>query len=595
MRKKSPLIGWHMEGDLYPVQLGLRMAVTHLAAFVGNERPHDAIAVRMPMDRQRRTRIHFLILAMLLPSGGCAYLQDLGTARRVDSESPGWQMTHLDLHITLAPGENKLRGHGTMRLTLNGACSSGPTLHLGRSSRFVSVAPADNSDVTAYVSRQVARIRFAAPQHAGSSVSLTFQFESGGTGCPVAVTPKCAYARCHGDWYPAPLRGDPTAPGSMTVVAPVGWCTISNGTLRSTVTSDGCVKDTWDVVRPAARSFAAGPYHVEKVALGDRILGTFVLSGKEEKAKLYVARLPVVVRALEARFGPYPYDSLSIVEVPDEMVSWNGVSDNGFILIASEKLDADEFNVPLIAHEVTHAWWGNYIRASMPAALMIDEAMAQYGAALVIEAQEGHASAVEFLHKSRKGCSPCDSARGYFNHFHDKPMDKALTNLTGDGDDYFLANSKGPWVYHMLRNRVGDEVFFGTLRGLVKDYGGRDMSLANLRTAFLHTESCSVELEAFMAQWLDRPGVPVLKGHWSPDREAGRDVALITLQQRGQLYALKLDIAVKAGKETQIHQVELSRRQHTYRLEAPNPPDDVTIDPLHRLLIQCSLRQTPGR
>ena len=78
------------------------------------------------------------------------------------------------------------------------------------------------------------------------------------------------------------------------------------------------------------------------------------------------------------------------------------------------------------------------------------------------------------------------------------------SGLSG-GVTHTLADSKGMWVYHMLRQRIGDELFFGTLRELIAEYAGREMSLDDLRRTFV-AAAPDHDLERFFAQWLDRTG-----------------------------------------------------------------------------------------
>jgi len=252
------------------------------------------------------------------------------------------------------------------------------------------------------------------------------------------------------------------------LTVPAGWQTLSNGRLvRSLVEGDRRV-DTWEMTTPTARSFAAGPYHVERFSFDGRTIGVYTLSSDKERASRWAAGLANVLRALEARFGPYPYEMSSVVEIPEDVAAWKGASDNGFIMVASSVFESDGVNVPLIAHELAHSWWVNYVRTRNPAALMVDEALAQYGVVSAIEAIEGQQAATDFLQFSRRDYIHCQSASGYFSRIFGEEHDKALMNLTGVGQDYLLANAKGPWVYHMLRQRVGDGLFFSTLRQLVE-------------------------------------------------------------------------------------------------------------------------------
>jgi len=360
---------------------------------------------------------------------------------------------------------------------------------------------------------------------------------------------------------------------------------VSNGKLVQSIVKGDRRVDTWEMTAPAARSFAAGPYHAERSSSDGLTIGVYAMASGKERVSEWAAGLARVLQALQDRFGPYPYQIASVVEIPEAAAAWKGASDNGFIMVASSVFESEELNVPLIAHELAHSWWGNYVRSRNPAALMVDEALAQYGAVLAIEAIKGEEAATDFLRFSRREYVPCESACAYFNRVHGETADKALMTLTGEGQDYWLANTKGHWVYHMLRRRVGDELFFTTLRQLVGQYGNRDMSLADLRAAFLQAAPSAASLETFFDQWLDRRGSPVLDVEWSQDGDRQAPAARVEIRQRGEPYDLRLEIAVDSGRGSTLHRVELSKQAQTYVLNAPGPPTAVRIDPDHRLLL----------
>lgn len=538
----------------------------------------------MAPNKTRMARLVCVTAAALLAGSGCALGQRVHAIESLDDDSAVWEMTQLDLQVTLAPQTHSLRGRGTMRVVAKGASSSDLTLSLGKPSRFVSVRIENGIPGSVEVSAHAARVHFAAPQDAGSVVPLTVEFDSGGKGCPVAVTRKCAYARCHGEWYPVPLHGNPAAPGSMTIVVPAAWRTISNGEL-STSDLDGKLRaERWTITAPAARSFVAGPYHLEMTVTGHRSVGAYLLSVNTDKARRCGALMNKILTALERRLGPYPYDALSLVEIPDELAGWNAASDNGLVLVASKWLEPTGCKLPLIAHELAHAWWGNHVRSCAPGSLMVDEGLAQYGAVLAIESAEGDDAALHFLRFACQGTSPCKSARGYFSHFYGQEDDKALMSLTGDDQDYLLASAKGPWVYHMLRREMGDELFFRTLRTFIGDRSGREASLADLRAAFLKAKPGDDRFATFVAQWLDRSGAPVLDVSWSAASNRG-NAAEVTVRQRGAPYTLPLEICVAAGDECRTYHVQSTSRTQTYVLDAPGRPTDVKIDPAHRLLL----------
>jgi len=491
----------------------------------------------------------------------------------------------LDLDVALCPCHGKLFGEGRSKLRLVAGPSFGPTLTLSDASRFTKCVADTGESSKVELAPQRAHVRFTRQFHTGDEVDIAFEFRSGGASCPVVVTHACAYARCHGHWYPEPLGGSAAAPGTTRLNVPEGWRTVANGKLTESRVEDGRRVDTWKTDVPAARSFAAGPYTVQEFSADGRTVATYLLHDDSAKAGTYGEGLLRVLAALESRFDAYPYESCTLVEIPDDVAAWNGASENGLILAASKAIRPDDFNLALIAHELAHQWWGNYVDSRNPAALMVDEALAQYGIVLAIEALEGEQAATDFLRFSREGYLPCECARAYFNRIRGQDHDKPLMRLSGEKYDYWLANAKGHWVYHMLRQRVGDELFFETLRSLITRHGGGAMSLADLRAAFVAAAPPEAELESFLRQWLDRPGAPVLGMTWKAEEGADGPAARVTIRQKGEPYALLLEVAVDTGAESMTHTIHVSDAEESFLLSAPGTATGVRIDPRHRLLI----------
>jgi aminopeptidase N len=134
----------------------------------------------------------------------------------------------------------------------------------------------------------------------------------------------------------------------------------------------------------------------------------------------------------------------------------------------------------------------------------------------------------------------------------------------------------------MLRSAVGDEVYFATLRDVIRDFAEEPLTLAELRGRF-ERAAPDDDLPRFFAQWLDRPGAPVLEHSWSA--EGPRAAVTVRQVQPGEPYRLALEIAVDSAGGRRVHVVDLDEREERFVLESDGPPTAVELDPRHRLLV----------
>ena len=536
----------------------------------------------------------FLFLAASVPVPG---------ARAADAGADavhGWTATRLDMVVTPAPDKGTLHVEGTIHLRFAGRGSSDPALALntrGPVLRFLRVeAPGAvallNDSLPGTPALRLARLRFAKPPRKGSEIAVTFAYEGEANGSQVLVRPDIALASWVEGWYPWPLpdgnadAGDPVlVPGTTRFRLPPGWRSVSNGRRVDSKECDGQrVCEEWQTDEAVMRSFAAARYAGTEVRAGGIQVGVYSLAADPARARQKSDVLARALTAMERHFGPYPYPTYAIVEIPEKATTWAASSEQGFILVRTSILDSKEENLPLFAHEAAHGWWGNLVRGKDPGAKFCSESLAEYAAVTAIEGLEGPAAAADFLEYSREGYNPLQSALGYFYMWNDGG-DKSMAELAQDKWDHNLADSKGAWVYHMLRGQVGDSAFFSTLRGVISRYQGQAISLHELERAF--TESSPGKgVGEFFRQWAYRKAAPVLDWDWwSVDRGQGVELHVRQLQP-GEVFVVPLELEVTdRGGTSARHVVKLTERESTFHLKTPGRAVAVRVDPDRRLLL----------
>lgn len=516
-----------------------------------------------------------------------------------------WEMTRLDLDVAVDPGTKKVAVTGTMTVRLEDPESSELLLMLNsrtRSMRFTN-ATAQGVDATIMpfeddTATEAARLVFPRPFHQGDTLAVSFSTTSEKESFQFVIRNEATFASWVERWYPVPGNaaggpGSPRAPGATTLRLPAGWRSVSNGGLVTSRREAGTVVERWETGVPTARSFVAAPFaDVPTIESGGRTIRFYHLK-KRTTAAAQAQSLARALQVMERQFGPYPYASYSVAEVP-EGIGFAASSEQGFIMVRTSLLDDTTGSLPLFAHEAAHGWWGNLVQGDGEGSLMTNEALAQFGAVLSIEGVEGEAAMRRFLRFSRPGYNPLQSALGYFVIQH-AGGDKALAQLAHDQWDHNLADSKGMWVYQMLRDKLGDQVFFDALRSLIRDYAGRRMTLADIRARFFQTSRDSSVLE-FFSQWLDRPGAPVLEiDWWSTDRGKAIELRVNQVQAGGAFtFPLEVDIELDNGT-VERRTLDLIEANQAFKLALPSRPLGLRIDPRYRILMwRPEYGQKPG-
>jgi aminopeptidase N len=154
-----------------------------------------------------------------------------------------------------------------------------------------------------------------------------------------------------------------------------------------------------------------------------------------------------------------------------------------------------------------------------------------------------------------------------------------------------VIKTKGVWVYHMLRQEMGDALFFATLRRLIQTHADGWLSLNDFRSAFLAAAPSNptrTKLARFFAQWLDRNEAPIFDVSWSDAGKERNHQVAVTLRQRGnngEPFELQLEVAIEAKEGTRVHTIMVNGKETRAVLACRGVPIGVRLDPKQRLFL----------
>ncbi len=304
---------------------------------------------------------------------------------------------------------------------------------------------------------------------------------------------------------------------TLAVTAPKDLMDVGNGRLKEVIENKNTKTWVWQVVNPINAygvNINIGDYvHWSEIFEGEK--GTldmdyYVLRENEAKAKEQFKQAPMMMKAFEHWFGPYPFyeDGYKLVEVPylgmehQSSVTYGNKFENGYLgRDLSETGWGLKFDF-IIIHESGHEWFANNITNSDVADMWIHEGFTNYSENLYLDYYFGKKASAEYVIGTRKKIMNSRPVIGQYN-----------VNNSGSSDMYY----KGGNILHMIRQLVNDdEKWRQVLRGLNKDFYHQTVSSKQIETYII--EKTGLDLASFFEQYLRTVEIPKLEYKTSGNR-----------------------------------------------------------------------------
>ena len=245
-------------------------------------------------------------------------------------------------------------------------------------------------------------------------------------------------------WFPCNDRPDDKASYRIKVTVPNAYHVVANGTLVERRRGAGA--STWEYDQPEPMAAYLATVHIGRYVerrLESSVPMSVVLpqSGLDRLSDAF-GRQPEMMALFERLFGPYPFARYTAVVTEDELeIPLEAQSLSAF---GSNFLTDDWDSVRLVAHELSHQWFGNSLTVASWRDIWLHEGFACYSEWLWSE-ESGGPSADERARRALEAA--CDEL----------PQDLLL----GDPgpDDMFddRVYKRGALLLHTLRRTVGDE------------------------------------------------------------------------------------------------------------------------------------------
>ncbi|MCA1585301.1 MAG: hypothetical protein LC791_11230, partial [Acidobacteria bacterium] len=185
-----------------------------------------------------------------------------------------------------------------------------------------------------------------------------------------------------------------------------------------------------------------------------------------------------------------------------------------------------------VAHEIAHQWWGHAVGWKNYHEQWLSEGFAQYFAALYARERRGEEAFRDILRQWRRwALDQSDQGPVYLGY--------RLGHIKADTRVFrALVYNKGAGVLHMLRQTVGDEVFFNGIRRFYADNRFRKAGTSDLQRAMEQESGRS--LERFFERWIYDAALPRLRVSSVVE---GQDV-LVRVEQQGEVFDVPVLVTI---------------------------------------------------
>jgi aminopeptidase N len=379
---------------------------------------------------------------------------------------------------------------------------------------------------------------------------------------------------------------------SMTV--PAKYVTLSNGLLKSQKTNtDGTRTDYWKMDLPHAPYLffmGVGDYAIIKdVPYKGKEVSYYVEKQYAPYAKGIFGNTPEMMKFFSEKLGvEYPWSKYSQIVGRDYV---SGAMENTTATLHQESAYQNNRQLAdgngweeTIAHELFHQWFGDLVTAESWSNLTVNESFANYSEYLWDEYKYGKDYADEHHVEDMQGYLLSGSEQKNLVRYH-----------YANKEDMFDAVSynKGGRILHMLRNYIGDDAFFASLKLYLTQNKFKTGEADQLRLAV--EEVTGKDMNWFWNQWYYGNGHPKLKINYNydiPGIPNTTEVIIEQTQKTDKVFTLPIAIDVYTNGKAERYNVWTKNAKDTFYFKTTTRPELINVDAERILLAEKTDNKT---
>ena len=396
-------------------------------------------------------------------------------------------------------------------------------------------------------------------------------------------------------WFPTLDYPNQKATSELIATVPKGFTAVSNGQLLSEQAADGWVRYHYSLASPHVT------YLITLVVaelsqwedLGPHRLAVqyFVAPGREAEGKRAFANTPKMIEVFESKTSiSYPFEKYSQVAVQDfifggmENTSATTQTDQ---TLHDERAHLDFSSDPLVAHELAHQWFGNLVTCRDWSHGWLNEGFATFMERVWVENHQGIGGG-----QDEARYYAYQDLKEHLAEDQEKYRRPIVCNTYIEPIDLFDAHlyQKGGLVIHLLRNLLGEELFWKSIELYLNRHRGGSVETIDLIRAI--EDATGRNMRRFFDEWVFSGGYPEFEVsyQWHEERKLAEWVieqkqtqgapALIQNGVTTPLFHLPVMLQMTLSDGSIVsHSIDLGEARERVFLSLKDQPVMVRFDP----------------